>query len=318
VAPLQRLHESVVAEDEIDALGHMNVRHYGERALAATARLLERLGLALGRVGPGAGQGLVETGGEGAGYDLPRLYTRYQREQLAGAPLVVRGGVLDASPVGLRCYHELVNPARDEIAATFLHDVRLEAGEREGATVLSAERLEALAAERVALPEHGRPRSIDFDAAATAPPLEEAIRSGLALRRPRVIAPEDCDADGQVPASMRPFFMWGGETLDGSDPGPPVIPLAGGGRMGWASLEMRSVRLAPLRQGLRVQSFSAPLEVAKKTTLRRYWVFDLASGRPLLVNDVIDIALDLERRRAMEIPDDLRAMLERQHRPDLR
>jgi acyl-CoA thioesterase FadM len=88
--------------------------------------------------------------------------------------------------------------------------------------------------------------------------------------------------------------------------------------MGWASLEMRSVRLAPLRAGLRIQSFSAPLEVGRKTSLRRYWVYDLDRGEALLVNDVLDIALDLERRRAMEIPEALRANLEQQQRPDLR
>jgi acyl-CoA thioester hydrolase len=197
-----------------------------------------------------------------------------------------------------------------------LHDVQVDtAGElsgKEGASAGSEDE------GRVEVPEHGRPRSIDFDAAAVAPSLEEAVRSGMVLRRPRVIEPEDCDEEGQVPASTRPFFMWGGETLDGSDPGPPVIRLPDGGRMGWASLEMRSIRLAPLRAGMRVQSFSAPLEVGRKTSLRRYWVYDLEGGEPLLVNDVVDIALDLERRRAMEIPEAIRADLERQRRPDLR
>ncbi len=295
---LRLLHESIVLGGEIDALGHMNVRHYGERALAATARLLES------HARPSAGS-------EGASYSVPRLYTRYVREQLEGARLEVRGGVLEATAGGLRCYHELVNPDRDELAATFFHDVRWNAS---GAAADETSRFD----ECVQLPEYGRPRSIDFDGPASAPSLDEARAAGMALRRPRTIDAEDCDAEGQIPASLRPFFMWGGETLDGSDPGPPVLPLPGGGRMGWASLEMRSVRLAPLRAGLRIQSFSAPLELGRKTSLRRYWVYDLDRGEALLVNDVLDIALDLERRRAMEIPEALRANLEQQRRPDLR
>ena len=88
--------------------------------------------------------------------------------------------------------------------------------------------------------------------------------------------------------------------------------------MGWASLEMRSVRLAPLREGTRIQSFGAPVQVNKKTSLRRFWVFDLDSGKPLLANDVVDIALHLDERRAMEIPEKMRAQLEQTLREDLR
>lgn len=305
---LRCLHESVVEADEIDALGHMNVRHYGERALASTARLLEALDL------PGLGvEGLLP-----GAYDLPRLYTRYQREQLQGAPLEVHGGVLDVTERGLRFYHELRNPEREEIAATFLHDVRFPNDRLEEPPLLEPAVVEALATRRVALPEHGRPRSIDLDASVKAPTLEEAIDCGMAVRKPRVIEAADCDAQGRLSPLARPFVMWGGEPLDGSEAGPPVYALPDGGRMGWASLEMRSVRIAPLRAGTRIQSFGAPVEVNKKTSLRRFWIFDLDTEQPLLANDVVDIALHLDERRAIEIPDRMRSELEGQLRTDLR
>ena len=305
---LQRLHESVVLDSEIDALGHMNVRHYGERALAATACLLERIDLA----------GLGVEGVTPGVHDLPRLYTRYQREQLAGAPLEVHGGIVDVTERGLRFYHELRNPVREEIAATFMHDVRFPNADLEEPPVIDHAIVEALQARRIVIPEHGRPRSIDLDASAKAPSLEDALEHGMAMRKPRVIDAEICDATGRVSADHRPFVMWGGEPLDGSEAGPPVYALDGGGRMGWASLEMRSVRLAPLREGTRIQSFGAPVELNKKTSLRRYWVFDLDSGQPLLANDVVDIALHLDERRAIEIPEKMRAELERTLRTDLR
>lgn len=305
---LQRLHESVVLDSEIDALGHMNVRHYGERALAATARLLDRIDL------PALGASDVRPGA----YDLPRLYTRYQREQLAGAPLEVHGGIVDVTNRGLRFYHELRNPVREEIAATFMHDVRFPNAALEEPPVIDHAIVEALESRRITIPDHGRPRSIDLDASTKAPSLEDAIANGMAVRKPRVIQAGLCDATGRVSADHRPFIMWGGEPLDGSDPGPPVFDLEGGGRMGWASLEMRSVRLAPLREGTRIQSFGAPVELNKKTSLRRFWVFDLDSGQPLLANDVVDIALHLDERRAIEIPDKMRIELERTLRRDLR
>ena len=306
--PMKKLHESVVRPEEIDALGHMNVRHYGERALAATARLLEHLDL------PGEGvEGIVA--GE---HDLPALYTRYQREQLEGAALEVHGGIVDVDPRRLRFYHELRNPARGEIAATFMHDVSFPNETLDSPPVFEPAMVAALASRRIAVPEHGRPRSIDLDAPTKAPSLEDAIEHGMAMRKPRRIEADACDEHGRVSPVARPFLMWGGETLDGSEPGPPVYALPDGGRMGWASLEMRSVRLAPIRQGMRVQSFGAPVEIAKKTSLHRFWVFDLDTGIPLLANDVVDIALHLDQRRAIEIPDEKRADLERRLRADLR
>ncbi|MEM9176054.1 MAG: thioesterase family protein [Myxococcota bacterium] len=305
---LRLLHESVVLDEEIDALGHMNVRHYGERALAATANLLEQIDL------PGLGVDGITPGV----HDLPGLYTRYQREQLAGSPLEVHGGILDATERGLRFYHELRNPVREEIAATFMHDVRFPNDELEEPPVIEPAIVEALLEQRIVVPEHGRPRSIDLDASTKAPTLEDALEHGMAMRKPRTIDAELCDETGRVSADHRPFIMWGGEPLDGSEPGPPVYPLEGGGRMGWASLEMRSVRLAPLRQGTRIQSFGAPVQIMKKTSLRRFWVFDLDTGKPLLANDVVDIALHLDERRAMEIPEKMRAQLEATLRADLR
>ena len=148
--------------------------------------------------------------------------------------------------------------------------------------------------------------------------MTKALEQGMAMRRPRMIEEELCDETGRVTAAQRPFVMWGGEPLDGSEPGPPVYDLEGGGRMGWASLEMRSVRLGPLRAGAHVQSFGAPVEINKKTSCHRFWIFDLDSGKPLLANDVVDIALNLDERRAMEIPDRYRADLERRLRADLR
>ena len=88
----------------------MNVRFYGVNAHAGTAAILDRLGIARDAA------------------PVVDAYTRHRREQLLGAPLVVRSGVLDAGPTELRIYHELANEDSDELAATFVHRVRPEAG----------------------------------------------------------------------------------------------------------------------------------------------------------------------------------------------
>lgn len=307
---LRVLHESVVQPEEIDALGHLNVRHYGERALAATDRLLDALGLegeAFAAAGPLA-------------HDLPVLFTRYHREQHTGAPLVVHGGVIAIRPDGLRLYHELRNPERDELAATFLHDVTLHA-EGDAAPLALPEALrKELAREVAPWPEHGRSRSIDVDAPPRVITLEHARESGLAFRLPRRLEAADCDADGRIGPASRPFTMWGGDPIPPAtrEDGPPLLDLPDGGRMGWAAMESRSIQLEPPTVGMTIQSFAAVVELARKTSLRRYWVFDVDTGRLLLTNQVVDLALHLGLRRAIEIPEPSRSELEAKLRPDLR
>jgi acyl-CoA thioesterase FadM len=305
---LRLLHKSIVGEEEIDELGHLNVRHYGQRALASTEKLLSDLGV-IGR----------DVESESAlGYDLPRLYTRYQREQLVGAPVEVHGGLLAIEATRIRLYHELVNPVRDEIAATFVHEVMLYEGGSNEPTRIAEPLRKELSEAVVAWPEYGRPRSIDLDASPIQLSLTEAVETGLALRRERRIAEEDCDAKGRVTAAMRPYLMWGGQPIGSEPEGPPILDLADGGRMGWASMETRSVMVEQPMVGTRIQSFAATVELGRKTNLRRYWVFDLDTGRLLLANEVVELALHLEKRCAIEIPAEIRTRLEATARFDLR
>lgn len=304
------LHESHVEADEIDALGHMNVRFYGTRAMAATERLVGELAEATN--GFGLAEGFV--------YDVPGLYTRYQREQHAGSPLVVRGGPIAVSDRGLRFHHELVNPERDERAASFVHDVILRRpGEAEPVFLPEASR-KALAEALVASPAEGLARTVDLDAPVAGRSLGEMQAFDLAIRLPRVIEDDLCDGEGRVVADMRPLLMWGGDSIPPApkNDGPPIHDLADGGRMGWAAAESRSVMLKQPRAGMRIQSFGVPVGLGAKTTHQRFWVFDLDTGDLLLANEVVDIALHLDQRRAIEIPHELRGPLEARLRPDLR
>ena len=88
--------------------------------------------------------------------------------------------------------------------------------------------------------------------------------------------------------------------------------------MGLASAETRSVMLEQPMAGMRIQSFAATVELARKTNMRRYWVFDLDTGRLLLANEVVELALDLDKRCAIDIPDEMRERFASTARLDLR
>ncbi len=122
-------HRSTVTEEQIDHLGHMNVRFYGTNAERAMNVLL-------------------------AGLELPAelhlqlvdVYTRHHREQLSGARLVVHSGVVEASDDGIRLYHELTNEDTGTLAATFFHRLASE-------TVMGARKpLPQVAFKRVPVP----------------------------------------------------------------------------------------------------------------------------------------------------------------------
>src|SRR5436190_13398123 len=99
-------HTSSVTEDQIDHLGHMNVRFYGVNAHAATDAALGAL-----------------DGWPARPHLVHDAYTRHHREQLLGTSLLVRSAMLGADGDGLHIHYELVPTNAEALAATFVHRV---------------------------------------------------------------------------------------------------------------------------------------------------------------------------------------------------
>ena len=259
-------HRSTVTPDQIDDLGHMNVRHYGANASAGTRSICERLGIGT----PG----------------LVSAYTRHHHEQMEGNELEVRSAVLPGG-TRLRIYHELRNRRDDDLAATFVHE-------------LDHAPVEALDFE---LPEHGRPRSLrlDTDALATAPSLDRVRELGLADRKPRRVDTDDTLGASTVPAGNYGSLLWGGERLE--EEGSWIRTLPDGSRYAFVVMEQRVwVRPEPVPLGTPVQSFRASLEVREKIGRDIGWCFDTETGEPLVVSEAIDLCFNLTERRSMVIP----------------
>lgn len=294
---LRTTHHTAVTEDMIDHLGHMNVRFYGVAARAASDAVVRELG--------GAGDLAVEAAD---------VYTRHFREQMLGAELEVRSAVLGSGGGSLRLYHELRNAATDELAASFVHTLEARSAGRPVREWPPA--TEVPVGE---IPEHGRPRSIDLatDPLAGAPSFDEVLADPLlALRRPRSVEAEECRPDGSYEPTYAPMLLWGGEPLDGAA-GPTLHPGPNGELIGWATLEHRMVARRLPRRGDRIQSFGAIAELGDKTTHRVMWAYDVDQGDLLVAFEVVDVALDTVSRRAVAIPDDLRAHAEERLRTEL-
>jgi acyl-CoA thioester hydrolase len=296
------------------------VRFYMERAMRGNQALLDRFGLGDAALGSGR---LVQDD----------IYTRYQREQFTGSMLQVKGGVLNASPAGLSMYFEVVNDAKAQIAATFIYNTVLIDPVTRDRLPIPASALTAAEGARIELPEHGRPRTVSL-----APPRldlayeELAARLGedgadpMSRRMERVVEADECDEHGFL--SDGADAMFGGmrharldreamlAAMREGQWGPMTFTSADGRRFGWATMEMRVVKVTQPRAGDRLTSIGGEIGLASKTRHSRRWTFNMTTGALVSLNDNVNIALDLDARRSIEIPPEHRVGLERRHAPE--
>ena len=298
---MDRLHTLTVTQDQIDHLGHMNVRFYtasaclGARALAS---------------------GLGARGGGDARICERDIYVRHRREQLVGARLEVTGGVLEASRDCIRVYEELANVDSGDVAATFVMALAA-IDEDRNPVKFPDDVVESAGAARVEIPDYGMSRSISFDDEPAAPPSLDVLQArDLAQRQVRVVEAAECDEDGWFPAEMMMALVWGGEPLPGRD-FRPFHETPEGRNLAWATMETRAVWSRLPRVGDRVQSFNAEISVAEKTFNSRYWVYDLDRAELACSFSVVSLAFDLEARRSVVIPDVLREEMLQRLNPDL-
>jgi acyl-CoA thioesterase FadM len=295
-------HTSSVSADQIDHLGHMNVRYYGINAHAGTEAVLA------GIDGWPAGRHLVHD-----------AYTRHHREQLVGTQLLVRSAVLGADPAGVRIHHELVPANAEAFAATFVH--RVSPLDEAGAVrPVPQAALEAARSQAVEPPPYAAPRTVDLtiDLLAAPPSIDVVQQRDLAVRKPRTIGAEETDERGEYRPEATMMLLWAGELPDHVEGwGPALHEGPDGELMGWAMMETR-VQLARLpRLGTRIQSFGATIAVHERATHRIHWCYDLDSGEPLCAFEAVDVAFDTRSRRSMVIPASFRRQHESSLHPDL-
>src|SRR4051794_3658542 len=284
-------HTSSVTEDQIDHLGHMNVRYYGVNAHAATNAVLAGLD------GWPDGPHLVHD-----------TYTRHHREQLLGTSLLVRSGMLGADAGGLRVHHELVPTNAEALAATFVHRVSPidEHGDRLSVPDAVVDAANAQAIEPL---PYAAPRTVvlDGDPLASAPPLEVVRERGLAVRKERTIGADECDAQGAFRPEATMMLLWAGDAPDDAEAwGPHLHKGANGELMGWALMETRILLDRLPRLGTRIQSFGATIGLHERATHRVHWCYDLDRGDVLCAFEAVDVAFDTVARRTMVIPEPLR------------
>ncbi len=288
---------------ECDQMGHMNVQFYLDKADQG----LTALALAFG-VGPSAAREM------GASLCAREHHVRFLREQRPGAPFYLRAGIVDVGEGGLTIYQEMVETVSDTPAATFRIDAAwVDIASRAPKPLPAA--LRAPAAERIEVPAHGRPRGLELSPPRPAPELAAADQSGMLRTWQGVVSRDQCDAAGFLTARHFMGIV--------SDSIPNLLAMTDGRdrsktpNVGGAALEYRFVYRGHPRVGDALTLRSGLKQVGSKAYTWCHWLFDLETGAAVATAEAVAIALDLEARRAIPIPEEMRANLEARVIPGL-
>ncbi|MHB0774524.1 thioesterase family protein [Halomonas sp. WWR20] len=282
---------------ECDQMGHLNVQFYVEKATLALAVFAERLGL-----GPAF---IRQQSAKLVAFDQ---HIRFLREQHPGAALNIRAGVLEAGPQEIRIYLEMTSRSSGEVAATFVTRAHLADTESREVRPIPAHALEMAAALRCELPEHGQPRGLELNPPRSAPTRQEAQRLNMPVTYLNTVSPAQCDRQGFM--ATRHYMGIVAEAV------PNLLVEAGGddrsrGRIGGAALEYRFVYHQAPREGDVITLHSAVKEVGPKAYKLGHWLLDASTGAALATSEAVVVLFDLDARKAVTIPDDRRAALER-------
>jgi acyl-CoA thioester hydrolase len=290
-------HRGYVNTWECDDRGHLNVQFYPDRFADASVHAMNALGL-----GPRAARAA------GLGFRLAQEHITFQRELRASDSISVHTGILAADRTGLILLHELVDSVGAHIAATSTQRFDLVQGAMpDGA-------LEAAAKVTIDLPHHARPRSVGHEP----PPiltLDAPGTEGLVEIRRGVVHAADCDAEGHL--RMRHLH---GQFSDGAGHLWEAMGLPRGKMVdrGFGSvvveLLLRPIRPVPV--GSLIVIRSGVRAVAGKAIRVNHFMFDAETRETLATSDVTALLMDLETRRAVALPDDVREQVSRMIVPE--
>ena len=303
------LHESVVKDSEIDTLGHLNIRFYVERATCAQAALIRKIGISPENA---------------SGQTLRRVdtYSRFHREQFTGAPLNTYGGFIRTERAddkgGLTTYLEIRNVERNEIACSFIMTSILVENTSQRLLAIDADE-DARSDLTIALPDHGRPRSISL-----APPtpvslseLDAVIPNDLEPsefhgRREGTVQADDCDEYGRLKEELDPLFVLFKTVVEKEtrNAGPTIMTDASGRRFSWAMIEARTTNQRRPESGETIVSMNADLNFGENWRQTRRWLFSKNSFELFGISDYIGMCIDVDARKSIPIPDDVRKELE--------
>lgn len=278
-----------VATWECDENGHLNVRFFVAKATQGLASFAAAIGIP-------PGHRLEERD----------HHMRFVREARPAAPLAVDVRVIGLpadDAAAMQVLLEVVSPESGEVHATLL--ARVLPVDADGAVQRwTSAQLEAAGAHVDVLPDHAAPRGIPEAPGTTLPQLADAERAGLIEISRGCIGPGDCDTAGRMEAC---HFI--GRVSDGIVNmlarlhGPEGLEARMEGRLGGAVVEYRLLYHQRPRSGDLITVRTGVRAISGRSHRLVHWLFDVRSGDCLCTSEAVAVTLDLQTRRAVELPE---------------
>lgn len=295
---------------ECDEMGHLNVRFHVERAVTGLGAMAAALAMP-DAFKPAAGATLLPLD----------MHIRFLKEARPGAPMLMRGGVLETSETEAVLYAELRH-LDGAPSSTFRMRVAHAEPRSQRAFPWSAASRAAFATLTCQLPAHGAPRSIDLTHAPAPFDLARALAIGVPRTGLSMIRADECDAFGALRPEMFigrtsdavPWLLadWRKQGAAAAAAGDGVTREAGG-----AAVEFRVSFLRWPRAGDHIEIRSGIVEVMEKANRIVHWLLDPARGGPWVRVEAIAISFDLKTRKAYAASPEMRAELAKHTLPDM-
>ncbi|GIU67770.1 thioesterase family protein [Candidatus Phycosocius spiralis] len=289
---------------ECDEMGHMNVRFWVRRAYDGLMLLATDLGLerAFAR--------------EASATWLPvSQHIRFLKEAHAGTPLFFRAGVIEITEAHITLYGEIVHSVSGVIGATFQTKLfHVEAST--GRIFPWPSRTHSLAsALLVAVPPHGKPRSVAFDGPVEAIDVKELSASGFRQVGLATVRPQDVDVfDRLYPEGMMALVSNGVPNLMMAWRDQINAELAAEEdsprQTGAAVLEYRLDYLAWPRPGDFIALHSGLAKIGEKTLTLKHVLLHPVTGQIWSVCEAVAVTFDLVARKIVSNPPKVRALME--------
>ena len=283
---------------ECDVMGHMNVQFYVAHATSGIASLGNAVGL-----------GPSKLRDQGLRLRAISHHIRFLRELRPGAPFYVRGGFSEATSDKLRFVLEIRNTATNDIMATLTGNAVLSNPAGTALTAFPEDVLSRVTDYTVETPKQAQPRGLSLETEPERLRLQDDKSQKLIPIYQAMVKDADCDADGYM---MNRLYI--GHISDGI---PNMLAATRGedrsdmGNIGGAALEYRTYYHKRPQAGDILCVRSGLISISEKAYTWGHWMFDAESGESVATAEAVAISLDLVARKAVPIPDDFRAILEK-------
>ena len=289
-----------VRPSHIDEMGHMNVRYYLGIAAEALVGMAGALGMPRAFAQDAA-----------ATLRVREHHVRYLQEARLKNPLHMECAVLEMGEDQALILQVLFHSATGQPAAAVTSRVEhVTRGEMRPFPFSKATRrlAEALVAQA---PDYAKPRGLTGPAKIGPASLAEAKRLGMKPTSSGALMPNAADVFGRMAPEhlLERISEAMAHQLDRASL--PVQELAPelAGKLGGATVELRQTYHRWPRIGDRMELWSGLSDVTPKIARLSHWLLDPASGEAWAEAEMLTVNLDLEARRAVELPEALMAIV---------